>query len=851
MHINNAAGVYILEAPYHIDRIYRYYIPPELSECVVPGTIVEVPFGNGNRRMTGAVYEITSAADTEELKPILSAADVFPPYLSDEALRICSFLKAHTLCTFGEAVRCVLPAGAISKMSEYYRIDPTLTEDEAAKVLSEMNEKAMFVYSALKASRRLSKDTLRSKFGEDVSAVLSRLIRRGLVQKQDEMRSGNGSIIRITHVFPTVAEYPKMRSERQLATLEHVCAHPGITLEELAEKINLDRAAIRATVSALEKKGLVRCETEKVLRNFLSTSAESIPMYSRPFELSEEQNRAFNQLLELYESNSPQAALLHGVTGSGKTNVIMKLIDRVLEDGRSVIMLVPEIALTPQTMGRFASRYGERIAIIHSALSSAERFDAWRRIQSGDADVIIGTRSAIFAPVKKLGLIVIDEEHEHTYKSDTDPKYLTHDVASFRCGETGATLVLASATPSVTSYHKAVTGKYTLVELKERFGSAALPSVEIADMRTELKSGNTSPLSRALISRISDDLSNGRQAILFINRRGYNSAISCRSCGEALKCPHCSVTLTYHTKNGCNIPRESEAGEGYLDIRRRAGYLHCHMCGYKSELPERCPECGENHFLFAGLGTQLAENELQRLFPSARILRMDYDTTRTKSAHEKLLASFRDGEADILLGTQMVTKGHDFPRVSTVGILNADSSMFLDDYRASERTFSILTQVIGRAGRAKLSGVSFIQTFNPESDIIALASAQDFRTFYESEIRLRRELTLPPFCDIALITLSCSDEPRLFRAALTMSERIRKNIATDFSDVKAIIYGPFEPPVYKVQNVCRMRFVIKCRLTRRTREFISALLCDFSRNGKNSRAASPVRVTADFNPSSI
>ena len=597
----------------------------------------------------------------------------------------------------------------------------------------------------------------------------------------------------------------------------------------------------------------MRTESEKVLKDplYAGVTSTDIPMYSKPFELSDEQQKAYETLREMCDSRTPRAALLHGVTGSGKTNVILRVIDRVLETGRGVIMLVPEIALTPQTLGRFACRYGERIAVIHSALSSSERFDAWRRIKNGEADVVIGTRSAIFAPVKNLGLIVIDEEHEHTYKSDTDPKYSAHDVASFRCGENSAALILASATPSVTSYYKAMTGRYTLVELKNRFGSASLPRVEVADMRTELKSGNASPLSRALISRISDDLEHKRQTILFINRRGYNSTISCRSCGEAVKCPHCSVTLTYHTKNGAVIPRESEAGEGYLEIRRRSGYLHCHMCGYKSELPDKCPECGESHFLFCGLGTQLAENELHRLFPSARITRMDYDTTRTKAAHEKLLSSFRDGEADILLGTQMVTKGHDFPRVSTVGILNADSSLFLDDYRAGERTFSMLTQVIGRAGRTDSEGVSFIQTFNPESDIIALAGVQDYRTFYEREIRLRKSLTFPPFCDIAVITLSSSDEARLSHAAVVMGEKIRRHTREDFTDVKAMIYGPFEAPVYKVQNVCRMRFVIKCRLTRRTREFISSLLCDFSRNGKNSRSASPVRVTVDLNPSSL
>lgn len=852
--MNDVAGVYILESPYHIDRIYHYYIPRELSDRVVPGAIVEVPFGNGNRRMTAAVYEITDAADKEELKPIMSAADVFPPYLTPEALRLCAFLKSHTLCTFGEAVKCILPSGAISKMTEYYSVNPDIDEDSAAKVLSSMNEKAVFVYTALKSTKRLSKESLRAKFGEDVGSVLIRLIKQGIVKKCDELRRGGENILRVTKVFPceySEADILKMRSERQTAILRFVSDKAGLTVDDIAKELSLEKQTVRAAVSALEKKNLVRCEFHTVYRNPFAADSTDMSMYAKPFTLSEEQFAALDRLLELYESDSPRAALLHGVTGSGKTNVILKVIDRVLEDGKSVIMLVPEIALTPQTVGRFACRYGDRIAVIHSALSAGERFDAWRRIRAGEADVVIGTRSAVFAPVKNLGLIIIDEEHEHTYKSDTDPKYLAHDVASFRCGETGATMILASATPSVTSYYKAVTGKYTLVELKCRYGSAELPTVEVANMRTELMSGNTSPLSRALISRISADLEGGRQSILFLNRRGYNSTITCRSCGEAIRCPHCSVTMTYHTKRGYSIPREREAGEGYLEVRQKSGYLHCHMCGYKSHVPEKCPECGESHFLFAGLGTQLAEDELKRLFPNAKVARMDHDTTQGKAAHEKLLASFREGEADILLGTQMVTKGHDFPRVTTVGILNADSSLFLDDYRANERTFSMLTQVIGRAGRADSKGVSVIQTFSPESDIIELAKKQDYRTFFDREIRIRRELTFPPFCDIAVITLASSDEARLAKAAVRMGERIREHIREDFTDVKAIIYGPFEAPVYKVQNVCRLRFVIKCRLSRRTREFISSLLCDFSKNGKNSRAASPVRVTADLNPTTI
>ena len=852
--MNDVAGVYILESPYHIDRIYRYYIPRELSDHVVPGAIVEVPFGNGNRRMTAAVYEITDAADKEELKPIMSAADIFPPYLSTEALRICSFLKSHTLCTFGEAIKCMLPSAAISKMAEYYRVKCTVSEDEAAKALSSMSEKAVFVYTALKGTKRMSKESLRVKFGEDVNAVLARLIRAGVVEKCDELRRGGENVLRETTVFPAEGveeNVPKLRSERQALVLKQVIAQEGLTADALAEKLSLEKATVRAAVSALEKKGLVRCEARTVYRNPFALDKAEIPMYSKPFTLSDEQNKAFETLISLYESDCPKAALLHGVTGSGKTNVMLKVIDRVLEDGKGVIMLVPEIALTPQTVARFACRYGERVAVVHSALSAGERFDAWRRIKNGEATVVIGTRSAVFAPVKNLGLIIIDEEHEHTYKSDTNPKYLAHDVASFRCGDTGACLILASATPSVTSYYKATTGKYTLVELKNRYGSAALPAVEVANMRTELMSGNTSPLSRTLTDRISEDLENGRQSILFLNRRGYNSAITCRSCGEAVKCPSCSVTMTYHTKRGYSIPREREAGEGYLEVRQKSGYLHCHMCGYKCPVPESCPNCHESHFLFTGYGTQLAEDELKRLFPSARVTRMDHDTTQGKAAHEKLLASFREGEADILLGTQMVTKGHDFPSVTTVGILNADSSLFLDDYRANERTFSMLTQVIGRAGRADSKGVSVIQTFSPENDIIELAKNQDYHTFFEREIRIRRELTFPPFCDIAVITLSSSDEARLAQAAVRMGEKIREHIREDFTDVKAIIYGPFEAPVYKVQNVCRLRFVIKCRLGRRTREFISSLLCDFSQNGKNSRASSAVRVTADLNPTTI
>ncbi len=852
--MKNIAGVYILESPYHVDRIYHYYIPSDLCDTVAVGTIVEVPFGNSNRRMTAVVYELCDKTDLEELKPIASAFPQGTPSLSKEALRICTFLKEHTLCTFGEAVRCVLPSAAISRISEFYKASDSVSDEEAANILSSMNEKAAFVYSALRGTKRMSKEALRSSFGDDVSHILSRFIKNGLVEKIEEAKCGGTNIKSVVTAFPCDSvkdSFPNLRSERQVLVLKAVINSPGITTDILSEQLSLEKSIIKATLSALEKKAFIRTSSEELYRNPFAQSKSEISQYSRDFTLSHEQSSALSALTELYLDEKPRAALLHGVTGSGKTNVMLKLIEHVLSDGRGVIMLVPEIALTPQTVGRFIAMFGNRIAVIHSALSAGERFDAWRRIRDGAADVVIGTRSAVFAPVKNLGLIIIDEEHEHTYKSDTNPKYLAHDVASFRCGENCATLVLASATPSVTSYRKAVKGKYTLVELNSRFGNAVLPSVNVSDMRVELTSGNTTPFSRQLISRIGEELEKGNQTILFLNRRGYNSVISCRSCGEAVKCPHCSVTMTYHLKDRRMLPKDSEAGEGYLEVRRNSGYLHCHMCGYRSSVPERCPDCGESHFMFAGCGTQLAENELLKLFPHARIARMDHDTTQGKAAHESLLSSFRKGDADILLGTQMVTKGHDFPKVTTVGILNADSSLFLDDYRANERTFSMLTQVIGRAGRAEAGGVSFIQTFNPDSDIIALAANQDYKSFYKREIRIRRQLTFPPFCDIAVITISSSDEAMLNRCAVRMGERIREYIRDEYTDVKAIIYGPFEAPVYKVQNVCRLRFVIKCRLTKRTRAFISSLLCDFSGNGIRARKSTSVRVTADLNPTSI
>ena len=493
-------------------------------------------------------------------------------------------------------------------------------------------------------------------------------------------------------------------------------------------------------------------------------------------------------------------------------------------------MLLPEISLTPQTLGIFCSRYGERVAIIHSGLSAGERLDTFRRIKSGGADIVIGTRSAVFAPLPNLGLIVIDEEQEHTYKSDQNPKYHARDIARFRCAHCKALMLLASATPSFESYFKAKEGKYTLIKLTHRYGKAKLPRVSVVDMRKASAGGMNSPIGNLLCEKLVEKIHNGEQSILFLNRRGYNNFISCQTCGSAISCPTCSVSMTYHTY-----------GKAY-----NTGELRCHWCGKRIPLPMVCPECGSEHLTKMGYGTQRVEQELTSLLPLSRIIRMDTDTTTTKSAYEKLLGQFRAREADVLLGTQMVTKGHDFPAVTLVGVLSADASLYLDDYRAAERTFAMLTQVIGRAGRSDKEGEAIIQTSNPDHECIKLACEQNYDEFYEREIRLRKELCFPPFCDIAVISLSSTLENELHKASAQITEQIASISKKDFSDIPLVVFGPFEAPVYKVENKYRLRTVLKCRLNKRSREFFAILLKNFAKTNNKY-----VNMSIDFNPSNL
>ena len=833
------ARVYLLDTPYAIDRAFDYFIPSSMRTALCRGSFVTVPFGKGNRSRLGVVTDFTERTEVAAamVKPLLSVCESRLS-LSEEMLRLCFYMKEQTLCTFGDAVHAMIPSAAMSRLHEVYRALP----GEIPPALQK-NETAVAIYRELSTKGVISQDALNRKFGKDCAALLKKLESAELILRETQLQTATNEKKEI-HYSPALppediqtlidgripasmtGTLTRKLNEKQREVLKTLTVLDEPSEAELIAESGTNPAQLRT----LTARGIIARRELRVDRNPYAVGEDGNDQEDRPILLNEEQNAAYETLRTLFDSGEPHAALLYGVTGSGKTSVMLRILDRVLEAGRGAIILLPEIALTPQSLSIFCARYGDRVAVIHSGLSAGERFDAYTRVREGRADVVVGTRSAVFSPVKNLGLIVMDEEQEHTYKSDMDPKYHARDIARFRCAHHHALLLLASATPSLESYQKAKAGKYTLLTLKHRYGNAELPSVTIADMRPEAAAGNLSPLGQLLTEKLQETASRKEQSILFLNRRGYNAFVSCRSCGEAIKCPHCSVSLTYHT-----------ARDSY-----DRGTLVCHWCGYRTQLPATCPSCDSPHLARMGYGTQRVEQELGILLPGAEILRMDTDTTSAKFSYDKLLGQFRRHEADVLLGTQMVTKGHDFPEVTLVGVLLADASLYLDDYRASEKTFAMLTQVIGRAGRAGKAGHAVIQTNNPDNDVIRLACAQDYETFYEREIKLRKLLVFPPYCDIVLMTLTCSDERVLLEAATELRRMFDEKVRREFSGVKHIAFGPFEAPVYRVDNKYRMRMIIKCVLNRESRALFSALLSAYHSN-------SPVKPTLsiDFNPSSL
>ena len=609
-----------------------------------------------------------------------------------------------------------------------------------------------------------------------------------------------------------IADNKRRKSPQQSNLLDLLCSFGSLPSLELLRFTGASRQSLKALVNA----GLVEYFYREVYRRpeIFVGEKEPLPV------LNDEQQKAFEGISDLACSGKAGAALLFGVTGSGKTSVYIHLINEQLQRGKTAILLVPEIALTPQMLQTFSSYFGNDIAVLHSSLSAGERFDEWKRIKKGEARLVIGTRSAVFAPVDDLGIIIIDEEQEETYKSENTPRYNACDIAKYCCAKSNCLLLLGSATPNIISRYYASIGRYAFFTLPTRYNERALPEVKIVDMKDELRRGNGSDISRLLRDEIAENISRGEQSILFINRRGANKLITCGECGYTFKCPRCSVSLTYHIAN------------------RR---LMCHYCGFSKRVDDSCPDCG-GKLVFSGAGTQLIEEELQELFPDVGIIRMDTDTVTPVGSHEQLFEKFRNENIPIMVGTQMVTKGLNFENVTLVGVISADQSLYSGDYRASERTFSLITQVVGRSGRGEKPGRAVIQTFTPNNETIQQASGQDYEDFFRSEIELRHLQNIPPFCDLLSVTASGTDESSVISACRSIRTRLEQTTAHR-EDVA--ILGPAPLPVVKVNNRFRYRVNICCRADKEIRDLIAGIVIESSTD-KNYKGVS---VFADNDPS--
>ena len=806
-------GVRLLDVPYHLDIEYTYYVPENITAELTVGEFVLVPFGGANKKHCALVTSIGETEDFSRLKPVLSPINE-QLALNEEMMALVRFLCDRTLCTVGDAVRRLIPAGAFERADEYYFAASKAEEFS-------LNAKAAAIYAFIAQHAPISAARLEKECGADVRPALKTLLSEGYVTADMRIKEARGATEEIAAPKEDAdpASLTKPRTPEAYRRLYAEISENG----SVPTKALVEAGYKPAHIKALEKRGLITLTKTEILRNHY----KDIPADTKEITLSDEQREAFWTLASLMDEKKPHAALLYGVTGSGKTSVILSLCEKAVSDGRSVIVLVPEIALTRQTVAVFVSRFGERAAVIHSGLSDGERFDAYKRIRRGEVSVVLGTRSAIFAPLDDIGLIVIDEEQEYTYKSDMSPKYHARDVAKHRAAAHGALLLMASATPCVESFHEAEAGKYTLVRLTRRYCGDTLPAVKIADMR--LAAHGESPegyIGSTLRELLCETYENGMQSMLFLNRRGYNSLLSCRACGETLLCPNCSVSLTHHKT-------------------KRGSKLVCHYCGYSIPAPHFCPKCGSEHLAFAGFGTQLIEEEIAAFLPDARVLRMDADTTKERFSQDEITAAFGRGDADILVGTQMIAKGHNFPKLALVGVVAADNSLFLDDFRANERTFSLITQVIGRAGRTGGGGTAVIQTFNPDNETIRLSAAQDYDAFYQNEIAVRRALVFPPFCDIAVFSFAAEEETELRVFTADFAGQLRERQKEGNDNVKLLIFGPFEAPVFKVKNKYRMRIVIKFKNNKHARALFSEML-----KGYGKKAQGKITLAVDINPTS-
>ncbi len=798
------ARVAVAAATYSIDKPYDYIVPEHLKQRARIGVRVTVPFGRGNRTSEGVILGLDHEARHEKLKAITSVPDD-ESVLGPAQIKLALWLRERYFCTLYDAVKTLLPAGLLYKIREIYH----LAVDRETALDAGVGERESRVLETVVAHGGCAElETIKLACGEDVNAVLQELCRRGILTKETsaKQRVGDKMVKRVTlAVSPEEAlsiVEPKKRSSPLRYEVVRLLSAIG---SALSSDITYFTGASMQTLRGMEKSGLVTIEQEEAFRVPKITETECGEIV-----LSDEQRTVYEDIIKNLDAQQPTCILLYGVTGSGKTAVYIELLTETVRRGKRGMLLVPEIALTPQMMAKFSAHFGSKVVMLHSGLHLTERYDQWKRVRRGEVDVVLGTRSAVFAPLDDIGMIIVDEEHEDSYQSENAPRYHARDVAKFLCTHHNAALVLGSATPSIESTWQAQRGTYQKAILRSRYNRQPLPRVLIADLRNEVRAGNNGSISGLLRGELEENIRRGEQSILFLNRRGNSRMLLCGECGAVPECPRCSVPLTYHSAN------------------KR---LMCHYCGHSERAWEECDDCG-GLMKHIGSGTQKVEEELHELFPGVEVLRMDADTV--SGNHEQLLDKFEKKKIPVLLGTQMVAKGLDFENVTLVGVLSADLGLYMDNYRAAERTFSLLTQVVGRAGRGSKDGRAVIQTFTPDNEVIVSAAKQDYNAFYSSEIRMRRARRYPPFADVFTLTISGQEEGAVLRAAVRLRDGMRQALSyPSAANLQTELLGPAPAPVLKVNNRYRYRLFWVGRNDHATREIIAYYVRAFHQKKEN------------------
>ena len=788
-----------------IDRDYDYLIPEQFQAAVQPGIRVLVPFGNGNVLKKAMVISVFEGEQHSKYKTVVRVLDS-SPMLDTVHLKLSEWMADRYFVTRYQAIRCMIPRGLDYKINEVFSLNPDCVE-----IPEEYRELADFL-------RERGRGVKRSDYPPKLKRLCVPAFRDGVLIEEVQSIRNIGDLkekkIRLAR--------PADEIELYLANLDHRFEKQrdllAVFLDEpvLSAKDALYYSGCGpSTVKTLASKGLIEVYHESKER--IPYRAMERSCHTTPILLEKEQEKAYQDIASSY--GTEETHLLYGITGSGKTHVFMRLMDDMIAMNKSVLMMVPEIALTPQMLSRFYTRYGDCVSVLHSGLSLGEKADEWKKIHSGKATVVVGTRSAVFAPLQNLGLIIMDEEHEATYKSESSPRFHTKDVARFLAHHYGIPLLLASATPSLESYYAAERNAFRLHKLTKRYHNAVLPEVQLIDMREETPAEDSKIISVPLKEALAETLAAKEQAILFLNRRGMHSVVGCSSCGAVSKCPSCGIALTYHKPNQ---------------------RLMCHYCGYNIKRYNECPACKSTNIKMLGMGTQYVEEELHTMFPEAKVLRMDVDTVDSYLSYGELLSEFREGKYDILLGTQMVAKGLDFPAVTLVGVLQADMSLYTDDFRANERTFNLLTQVCGRSGRSGKSGRALIQTYCPEHQVIALSKDQDYIRFYQQELAFRRLVNYPPFCDILLITVESYSEQTVSSGMETLYRYLQQSSNEAYKDIPIRLLTPIVPRIGMVHGRYRMQMMVKCKNSPRLRQLIGEC--------RNLELPSGLQVVYNVNP---